>query len=97
MAFVCLRYKIENYKKWKTAFNDAFEMRKKCGERSCRVFRSSDNPNEMVLLQEWGSAASARRFMKLKEVRQCMEKAGIVGKREIIFLKEVPQSDQSVQ
>jgi len=96
MAFIYLRYKIENYKKWKTAFNDAFEMRKKGGEKSYRVFRSPDNPKEMVVLQEWNSMVSARRFIKSKEVRQCMEKAGVVGKREIFFLKEVPQSDQSL-
>ncbi|MBI5739320.1 MAG: antibiotic biosynthesis monooxygenase [Nitrospirae bacterium] len=96
MAFVYIRYRIENYKKWKTAFNDAFEMRKKGGEKSYRVFRSSDDPKEMVLLQEWSSIAGARRFINSKAVQQCMARAGVVGKREIFFLKEVPQADQSV-
>ncbi|MBI4848995.1 MAG: hypothetical protein HY808_10540 [Nitrospirae bacterium] len=95
MAFVFLRYKIENYKKWKTAFNDAFEMRKKGGEKSYKVFRSADNPNELAVLLEWSSISNARRFINSKEVQQCMAKAGIVGKREIAFFKEAPQPEQS--
>jgi quinol monooxygenase YgiN len=97
MAFILVSYKIENYKRWKNTFNDAFEMRKKCGERSYRVFKSSDNPNEMVVLQEWDSLASARRFSKSKKLRHCMEKAGVVGKPDIVFLKEMALPMTSLQ
>jgi heme-degrading monooxygenase HmoA len=89
MAFILVSYKIKNYKRWKNTFNDAFEMRRKFGEKSSRVFKSSDKPNEMVVLQEWDSLASARRFSKSKELRHCMEKAGVVGKADIVFLKEM--------
>jgi quinol monooxygenase YgiN len=89
MAFVLIRYKIENFKRWKTTFSDAYEMRKQSGEKSYRIFRSSDKPNEMVVLQEWESLPSARRFSKSKKLRHCMERAGVVGKPEIVFLKEI--------
>lgn len=90
MAFILIRYKIENFKRWKTTFNDAYEMRKQSGEKSCRVFKNPGNQNEMLLLQEWESLASARRFSRSRKLRQCMEKAGVVSKPDVIFLKEIP-------
>ena len=97
MAFILVRYKIEDYNRWKNSFNDAFEMRKKSGEKSCRVFRMSDNSNEMVILQEWESLASARRFSKSQKLRNCMEKSGVVGKPDMIFLKELSLSMTNLQ
>jgi len=97
MAFILVRYKIEDYKRWKNTFNDAFEMRKQFGEKSSRAFRSSANPHEMVVLQEWYSLPSARRFAKSKELKQCMKKAGVVGKPDILFLKEMPLQMTNLQ
>ncbi|MBI5098328.1 MAG: hypothetical protein HZB30_03695 [Nitrospirae bacterium] len=97
MAFILVRYKVENYKRWKNTFNDAFEMRRQFGEKSYRAFRSSDNQNEMVILLEWDSLGSARRFTKSKALRQCMEKAGVVGKPDMIFLKEMSLSMTNLQ
>ena len=97
MAFILVSYKIEDYKRWKNTFNDAFEMRRRFGERSSRVFKCSDSPKEMVVLQEWDSLASARRFSKSKELRNCMKKAGVVGKPDIVFLKEMTLPIASLQ
>jgi hypothetical protein len=96
MAFILVRYKIENYKRWKNTFNDAFEMRKQFGEKNSRAFRSSADPREMVVLQEWYSLPSARRFARSKELKQCMKKAGVVGKPDVLFLKEMPLSINSL-
>lgn len=97
MAFILVRYKIEDYKRWKNTFNDAFEMRKQFGEKSYRAFQRPDNPREMVILQEWFSLASARKFTRSKELHQCMKKAGVVGKPDIIFLKEMSLSRTGLQ
>jgi heme-degrading monooxygenase HmoA len=97
MAFMLVSYKIEDYKRWKNTFNDAFDMRKKAGEKSSRVFKRPDNPNEMVVLQEWDSLASARRFAKSKALHNCMKKAGVVGKPDIVFLKELSLPIASLQ
>jgi len=96
MAFILVRQNVENYKKWKNTFNDAFEMRKEFGEKNNRVFRSSDKPNELFILLEWVSLPSARRFAKSKELHNCMKKAGVVGKPDILFLKEMPLSINSL-
>ncbi len=92
MAFILVKYKIQDFKKWKTTFSDAFEMRKQSGEKSYHVFKNPESQNEMVILQEWESLPSARRFSKSKKLRRCMEKAGVVGKPEVVFLKEIPLS-----
>jgi heme-degrading monooxygenase HmoA len=97
MAFILVSYKIENYKRWKNTFNDAFEMRRQFGEKSYRAFQRSENPKKMVVLLEWDSLASARRFTKSKELHQCMKKAGVVGKPDIIFLKEMSLSMTNLQ
>jgi quinol monooxygenase YgiN len=92
MAFILVRYKIQDFKRWKTTFSDAFDMRKQSGEKNYHVFKNPESQNEMVILQEWESLASARRFSRSKKLRRCMEKAGVVGKPEVVFLKEIPLS-----
>ncbi|RJQ53501.1 MAG: hypothetical protein C4526_06485 [Nitrospiraceae bacterium] len=89
MAFVLVRYTVGDFQRWKTSFNDAYDMRKECGEKSCRVFRSSNDPNEVVIIHEWDSLSAARHFVRSRRMRQCMENAGVVGKPDTVFLKEI--------
>ncbi|HYM09815.1 MAG TPA: hypothetical protein VEU62_03740 [Bryobacterales bacterium] len=52
------------------------------------MFRSQDNPNEVVLLLEVASAAKFREFARSPDLQQTLERAGVLGQPDILFLDE---------
>jgi hypothetical protein len=50
------------------------------------LLRSVDNPNEVVLLFEAEDLRKAQAFTESSDLRQAMQKAGVVGQPDILFL-----------
>ena len=90
MTNIIVRHKIEDWNKWKKAVDDALAFRKAGGEVSFRAFRAVDDPNHITVLCEWKSLAQAKEFTQSKELRERMERAGVIGQPEFLYLEEVP-------
>ena len=86
MSHVIIRHKVENYDTWRVAFDDHQSFRKENGEQSARVFQSSDDPNDVLMLFAWDSKDNVRRFMESDNLKETMHKAGVIGKPEVHFL-----------
>jgi heme-degrading monooxygenase HmoA len=89
MTNLIVRQKIEDLNKWKKAVNDGLAFRKASGELSFRTFRALNEPNHITVLCEWKSLAQAKEFTQSKELRERMERAGVIGQPEFFYLKEV--------
>jgi heme-degrading monooxygenase HmoA len=81
-----VRHQVEDYPRWRTAFDDHEDFRKESGEKSARVFQSSDDPNDVLLVFGWESEESGRRFLDSDNLKEAMQKAGVIGKPEVHFL-----------
>jgi len=84
-----VRHKVEDYAKWKTAFDEGIAMRKAGGEKSYQIFHTNDDSNDLVLLFEWDNLDNARKFMQSEELREVMQRAGVSKEVDISFLEEV--------
>ncbi len=82
-------HEVQDYKKWKAAFDSATEMRKTAGEKSAQIFQTLDNPNKMVLLFEWDNQENAQNYFQSDRLKQAMEEAGVISKPDISFLEKV--------
>ena len=91
MPFMLVRHKVKNYDKWKPVFDEHAAARKAGGSRGGRLFRSADNPNEIVIMFEWESLEKARKFVQSEDLRKAMEQAGVIDKPDIYFLDEIEQ------
>jgi heme-degrading monooxygenase HmoA len=80
---------VEDYEKWKKVFDEDASRRKSLGSRGGRLYRSADKPNEMTIVWDWESAEKARQFATSPDLREVMEKAGVVGMPQVIFLEEI--------
>jgi len=89
MIHVLVRYKVSDYGKWKSMFDTDFELRRKGGERNCRIFRNNDNFNYLTLLFEWENLEQAQRYMSSKELLDKMKQAGVSGTHDIQYLEEM--------
>ena len=89
MAQLLIRHKVKDYAKWKSVFDEDGAKRKEGGSKGGRLFRSEKDPNEVVVLFEWQDLGKAHKFTESEDLRQTMERAGVVGKPELYFLEEI--------
>ena len=79
--------KVEDYKKWKSVFDKHAATRKAKGSKGGKVFRSADDPNQVVVLLEWDTLQKMRQFSQSEDLRERMKASGVIGQPEIHFLK----------
>ena len=87
MPYALFIAKVEDYKKWKSLFDKHAATRTAGGSKGGHVFRSPDDPNEVVVLLEWDTLQKARRFSQSEDLRERMQEAGVIGQPDIYFLK----------
>jgi heme-degrading monooxygenase HmoA len=88
MVHVLLRHKVSDYTRWKEAFDSHLPVRKRAGETGCRLFHNVEDSHDVFLLLDWETTEEARKFMGSSELRDAMQKAGVVGTPEIQYLED---------
>ena len=89
MAQLFIRHKVKDYPKWKSMFDEHAAKRKAAGCKGGRLFRREKDPKEVVILFEWEDLGKAHQFAESEDLRQTMERAGVLGKPELYFLDEL--------
>jgi heme-degrading monooxygenase HmoA len=89
MAQLIVHHKVKDYRKWKPLFDKHSAKRKADGCKGGRLFRSANDPNDVVILFDWEDVGKARHFAESADLRKTMERAGVIGKPELYFLDEV--------
>ena len=89
MIQVLVHQEVNDYRNWRAVFDAAIDFRQLGGERSCRVFCKSGDPNNLTLLFEWEDLDGAQRYMNSEELRDKMMQAGVIGIPEIQYLSEM--------
>ena len=70
MAHLLIRVKVESYAKWRPGFDGNAEARKEAGAiGDAQVFRSGDDPWEILVLMEWDELERARQFVSSGAVK----------------------------
>ncbi len=89
MPYILVRHKVADYAKWKPVFDEHGAARKASGSKGGRLFRNADNPNEVLILLEWDDLGKARQFAQSQDLRQTMERAGVIDQPDVYFVDEV--------
>jgi heme-degrading monooxygenase HmoA len=88
MVHMIIRHKVADYFRWKEAFDAHLNTRKAAGETDYRVLQSVDDPREVTIFLGWDSLERARRFAGSEDLKQAMQKAGVVGDPDVRFLED---------
>ncbi len=83
-----IRARVEDFEKWKPVFDEFDDHRTRLGQKSARVFQVAENPNQVVILQEWETLEGARSFYASETYKQAIQRAGVVGDPEMVVLDE---------
>ena len=86
--YVLVRLKVEEYAKWKPVFDEVGAARKAASSKGGYVFRNIDDSNEVVVLLEFEDLGKTRQFVQSEELKQAMQRAGVIDKPGIYFLEE---------
>lgn len=89
MHYVLVRHKVEEYNKWKNIYDGNMENRKNNGSKGSHVFRSAENPDELVILFEWDDLDNARKFFESEDFKIKVRTAGIPDEPDIYFLEGI--------
>jgi heme-degrading monooxygenase HmoA len=89
MPYLFIRHKVADYPKWKSAFDEHGSTRQTNGSRGGQLFRSANDPNELIMLFEWDDLERARQFTQSEDLRQVMQQAGVADQPDTYFLEAV--------
>lgn len=93
MAYLMVKHTVSDFDAWKAVFDEHERTRRDAGSHGGRVLRRVDDGNQVVVLLDWDSVAEARRFAESDDLRRVMERAGVQGAPEILYLDDAGQSD----
>jgi heme-degrading monooxygenase HmoA len=88
MPYLLVRQHVTDYAQWKATFDAHSLTRQANGSRGGQIFRSADDPNELVVLLEWDVLENARQFAQSEAWREVMQRAGVVDQPTLCFLKD---------
>jgi heme-degrading monooxygenase HmoA len=90
ILYLLVRHKVEDYERWKPILDhDRGATRKRSGSKGGWILRNANDPNELVILFEWDSLESARRFANADDLREAMQQAGVADQPDVYFLEEI--------
>ncbi len=93
MTSVLIKHPVEDYAKWKDAFDSFLDNRKAGGEKSYTICRPIDEPNNIVILFEWNSIENAQAFLDSQDLKEAMQKAGVTGPPEITIMETTARGE----
>lgn len=91
MPSLALRHKVADYATWKPLFDADGATRRANGSQDSRVFRNAADPNEVLALFEWDDPDRARLFAQSDDLRETLERDGVVDRPDLWFLEETSQ------
>ena len=73
MCYVIVTLKVENYVRWKAAFDFKSDVRKESGSKEAHLFRNYKDQNEVVILFNWDNLPNAQRYMESDNLRKYLK------------------------
>jgi hypothetical protein len=80
-----VHFKVKDFNAWRSSYNGHEKDRASAGITNGRVFRSADDPNDVVILQDVADVSKARTWLTSNEMKSAMEKSGVLGSPSIRF------------
>jgi hypothetical protein len=86
MAHMLIRHKVQDFAKWKAAYDAHRAARAEAGLKELHLWRNADQPSEVLLLFEAADVAKAKAFATSADLKERMTTAGVLGPPDIVFL-----------
>lgn len=86
--YLLIRHKVRDFSMWKTGYDAHLPKRIEAGLTEAHFFQSNSDLNEVVILFKAEDLGRAKTFTESADLREIMQKLGVIDKPDIYFLKE---------
>jgi hypothetical protein len=81
-----VRFKVKDYAAWRAGYDGQQKAAlQSAGITNGKVFRSAEDPNEVVILQDVADVSKARTWFASDDAKAVMQKIGVLGSPMIRF------------
>ena len=77
MATVIVQHHVEDFDRWLPVYKEHGEVRRAHGGTGHQIFRTADDPNDLVIINEFDSPEGAKAFMADPSLKEIMGRAGV--------------------
>jgi uncharacterized protein (DUF1330 family) len=77
MAAVIVQHHVEDFDRWYPVFEEHGEVRRSHGGTGHALYRTADDPNEVIIVNEFASIDGARAFLQDPTLKEAMGRAGV--------------------
>ena len=88
MTTVAVRHRVADFETWLVTYKEHGAVRDRLGCTAYEILRDEQNPNEVLVLTHWPSAAVAHQFASDPSLPEAMQKAGVISEPRIEFYEE---------
>jgi hypothetical protein len=89
MITLIVSVKVEDFSKWKTAFDEAAPMREKLGIHVLGIYQSVEDNNSISLISEYPGLEMAKAILASPEWEAAQKRAGIIGGFDVKYFNKV--------
>lgn len=89
MPAILIRHRVQDYNTWKPVFDEHGTTRQASGSRGGHLYRTEEDPTNLVILLEWDDLQRAREFAQSDDLRETKQRAGVADQPDVYFLEEV--------
>ena len=82
-AVMLVRHQVENFDHWTEVYHEHGGMRAEYGSMGSHVYRSADDPSDVVVAVQWSRMEPALAFAASEASRDAMAEASVVGEPDI--------------
>lgn len=86
-SYMLICHKVRDFASWKPGYDAHLASRRDAGLTELKLLRGAGNPNEVVILFEAQNIGRARAFAESADLRETMQRLGVLGQPDIHFLE----------
>ena len=88
MPHLVVAHQVEDYAKWRQAYDDHENVRVSAGLGGARVYQDVNDPNQVTVVAE-GELSQLQAFAASEDLKDAMKAAGVVGQPQLMFVADV--------
>ena len=88
MVSMLVKAKVKDFQAWKKVYDEAAGLRASFGGGADQVYQVTNDPNTYFAIIDWDSQENAQKYAQSPELKEAMEKAGVVGSPAVYFLNK---------
>ena len=89
MTVLVVQHKVRDFDTWKPVFDEDESRRREHGAQRHWLYRTVEDPNDVVVAVEFPSADAARSFTRDPGLREAMQRGGVEGEPHVHLRDEV--------